>query len=67
MNIRATTQSSEAKQELTVQQTLQKMQSDLASTGTVRPEDLLKVLGDPTKSVKVTLPASFPNITSKRV
>ncbi len=42
--------------DLTVQQTIQRMQHDWASTRTVHPEDVWKVLGHPAHGVKITLP-----------
>lgn len=42
--------------DLTVQQTIQRMQRDWANTRTVRPEDVWKVLGHPAHGVKIALP-----------
>ena len=50
--------------ELTIQQAVQRMQQDLASKGTVRTEDMIKVLGDPTKSVSVILPTGYSNFSA---
>lgn len=51
--------------ELTIQQAVQRMQQDLANKGTVRTEDMIKVLGDPTKSVSVTLPTGYSSVSAK--
>lgn len=47
----------------TLQETVQRMQQHFANTGAFRPEDLLKVLGDPTKGVSVNLRTGYSNST----
>lgn len=54
-----------SEQELTVQQALQRMQRDYANKGAVSSADLIKVLGDPSKGVSVTLPTGYANSMSK--
>lgn len=51
--------------ELTIQQAVHRMQQDFAIKGTVRSEDIIKVLGDPMKSVSVALPTGYSSVSAK--
>lgn len=51
--------------EMTIQQAVHRMQQDFASKGTVRTEDVIKVLGDPMKSISVTLPTGYSSVSAK--
>lgn len=47
------------KVDLTMQQTVKRMQEHFVSTGEFRAEDVVKVLGDPLKGVTLHLPEAF--------
>lgn len=53
-------------EDLTMRQTVQRMQHDLATTGSVRAEHLVRVLGDPGQGVCMTLP-TFRTAESRRM